>query len=77
VIRTREDLRALPLEQRQAMINSLGRKELRDMPDADGAALQPVQYRRAAEGRAAGTILRQWPDDDAAAWRRLRAELDE
>jgi general secretion pathway protein D len=32
VIRSREDLRALALEQRQAMIKSLGRKEMHDMP---------------------------------------------
>jgi general secretion pathway protein D len=32
IIRSREDLRALSLEERQAMINSLGRKEMHDMP---------------------------------------------
>lgn len=35
VIRTREDLRALALEERQSMINSLGRKEMHDMPKPD------------------------------------------
>jgi len=32
IIRTREDLRALALAERQATINSLGRKEMHDMP---------------------------------------------
>src|SRR5579875_1904259 len=32
IIRTREDLRALALSERQAMINALGRKEMHEMP---------------------------------------------